>query len=75
MKEADIPKTTFKTRGGLFEYLVVPFGVTNAPAQFMHLMHDVLRDFLDRFILVFLDDILIYSWSIEEHAEPLRLLI
>ena len=45
MKEADIPNTAFKTRWGLFEYLVVPFGVTNAPAQFMHLMHDVLRAF------------------------------
>ena len=74
MKEAGIPKTAFKTRWGLFEYLVVPFGVTNALAQFMHLMHDVLRDFLDRFILVFLDDILIYLWSIVEHAEHLRLL-
>ena len=74
MRKEDIPKTAFKTRWGLFEYLVVPFGVTNAPAQFMNLMHDVLRDFLDRFVLVFLDDILIYSRSIDEHAEHLRLL-
>ena len=74
MRDQDIPKTAFKTRCGLFEYLVVPFGVTNALAQFMNLMHDVLQDFLDRFILVFLDDILIYLRSVEEHAEHLRLL-
>ena len=72
LREEDIPKTAFKTRWGLFEYTMVPFGVTNAPAQFMNLMHDVLRDFLDRFVLVFLDDVLVYSRSVEDHADHLR---
>ena len=72
VRQEDIPKTAFKTRWGLYECLVVPFGVTNAPAQFMNLMNDLLHDFLDEFILVFLDDILIYSRSEEEHAEHLR---
>ena len=53
IREEDIPKTAFKTRWGLYEYLVVPFGMTNAPAQVMNLMHDVLRDDLDQFVLVF----------------------
>ena len=68
----DIPKTAFKTRWGLFEYLVIPFGVTNAPAQFMRMMNDLLGEYLDIFILIFLDDILVYSRSMEEHAEHLR---
>ena len=62
----------FKTRWGLYECLVVPFGVTNAPAQFMNMMNDLLHDFLDEFVLVFLDDILVFSRSMEEHAEHLR---
>ena len=72
LREKDIPKTAFKTRWGLFEYMVVPFRVTNAPAHFMNLMHNILREYLDDFVLVFLDDILIYSRSVEEHAEHLR---
>ena len=72
VREQDIPKTAFKTRWGLYEYLVVPFGMTNAPAQFMNLMHDVLREYLDKLVLVFLDDILVYSQTVEEHAEHLR---
>ena len=72
LREQDRKKTAFKTRWGLFEYLVVPFGVTNAPAQFMNLMNDVLAAYLDEFVLVFLDDILVFSNSIEEHAEHLR---
>ena len=72
VRKEDIPKTAFRTRWGLYECLVVPFGVTNAPAQFMNLMNDLLRDYLDEFVLVFLDDILVYSRSIEEHAEHLR---
>ena len=72
MRKEDIPKTVFKTRWGLYEFLVVPFGVTNAPAQFMNLMNDVLKDYLDDFVVVFLDDILIYSKTPEDHAEHLR---
>ena len=72
MRQEDIKKTAFKTRYGLYESLVVPFGVTNAPTQLMNLMNDLLQDYLDEFILVFLDDILIYSRSMEEHVEHLR---
>ena len=72
LHQEDIPKTAFKTRWGLFKYTVVPFGVTNAPAQFMNLMNDVLADFLDDFVVVFLDGTLIYSKTPEDHAEHLR---
>ena len=61
VRQEDIPKTAFKIRWGLYECLVVPFGVTNAPAQLMNLMNDLLQDYLDEFVLVFLDDILVYS--------------
>ena len=56
----DIQRTAFKTRWGLYEYLVMPFGVTNAPVQFMGMMKDILGEYLDRFILIFLDGILVY---------------
>ena len=69
--EQDIPKIAFRTRWGLYEFLVMPFGVTNAPSQFMNMMNDVLSDDLDDFALVFLDNILVYSRTVEIHAEHL----
>ena len=72
IREQDIPKTAFRTRLGLYEFLMMPFGITNAPSQFMHMINDVLARYLDVFVLVFLDDILVYSRTVEEHANHLR---
>nr|KYP63259.1 Transposon Ty3-I Gag-Pol polyprotein [Cajanus cajan] len=75
VKEDDIPKTAFKTRYGHYEYVVMLFRVTNAPTVFMDYMNRIFRPFLDKFVVVFIDDILIYSRTPEEHGKHLRLVL
>ncbi|GJT37016.1 putative reverse transcriptase domain-containing protein [Tanacetum coccineum] len=75
VREEDIPNTAFKTCYGRYEFQVMPFGLTNAPAIFMDLMNRVCKPYLDKFVIVFIDDILIYSKSEEEHAEHLKLIL
>jgi hypothetical protein len=75
IRPSDIPKTTFSTRYGLYEFTVMSFGLTNAPAYFMNLMNMVFMEYLERFVVVFIDDILIYSKSESDHEEHLRLVL
>jgi hypothetical protein len=75
IRAKDVPKTTFTTRYGLFEYLVMSFRLMNAPAHFMYLMNSVFMPELDKFVVVFIDDILIYSRSMEEHEEHLWIVL
>jgi hypothetical protein len=75
IRECDIPKTAFVLRYGLYEYTVMSFGLTNAPTYFMYLVNKVFMKYLDKFVTVFIDDILVYSRSEEEHEEHLCLVL
>jgi hypothetical protein len=73
--ECNIPKTAFVLRYGLYEYTVMSFGLTNTPAYFIYLMNKVFIEYLDKFVVVFIIDILVYSRSEEEHEEHLHLVL
>jgi hypothetical protein len=75
IRPSDIPKRAFNTKYGLYEYIVMSFGLTNAPTFFMYLMNSVFMDYLDKFVVVFINDILVYSQNEEEHEEHLRMVL
>ena len=75
ISEAHIPKNVFRTRYGHYEFIVMPFGLTNAPAAFMSLINKIFQMYLDRFVIVFIDNILIYSETREQHEEYLRIVL
>ena len=75
IREHDIPTTAFVTRYGSYEYTVMPFGLTNAPSYFMNMMNKVFMEFLDKFVVLFIDDILIYSKSVNEHETHLHIIM
>ena len=75
VQEEDIPKTAFRTQYGHYKFKVISFGLTNAPAVFMDLMNRVLRPFLDVFVIVFIDDILVYLRLEKDHADHLRMVL
>jgi uncharacterized membrane protein len=75
IRESDIPKTAFHTRYGLYEYTMMSFGLMNGPTYFMYLMNKVFMEYLDKFVVVFIDDILVYFETKEDHEEHLRVVL
>ena len=75
MKDVDVLKTAFRTRYGHYEFLVMPFGLTNAPTAFMDLINRLFHPYLDLFVVVFIDDILVYSKDAQEHEQHLRIVL